>query len=68
MDAGPEDPTPDSRPGLPPEDRLSEGDHLFCVSLPVEAEFVWAMQTTSQWLTEAHQWNLEKIGEIPDYL
>ena len=67
VDAGPEDSTSNSRSKIPPEDQLSEGDHLFYVSLPPEAEFVWAMQTTSQQLAEAHQQNSEKTGVILDY-
>ena len=48
VDAGPKDSTPNSRSGVPPEDQLSEGDHLFYVGLLPEAESIWEMQTTSQ--------------------
>ena len=67
VDSRPEDSTSNSRSKIPPEDQLSEGDHLFYVSLPPEAEFVWAMQTTSQQLAEAHQQNSEKTGVILNY-
>ena len=63
-----EDSTPNSGPEILLENQLAEGDCLFYVSLPPEVESVWAMQTTSQQLAEAHQWNSEKTGEIPDYL
>ena len=63
-----EDYTPNSRPKILLEDQLAKGDHLSYVSLPLEVESVWEMQTTSQWLAEAHQQNSEKTGEIPEYL
>ena len=68
VDSKMEDSTPNSRPEILLEDQLAEGDHLFYVSLPLEVESVQATQTTSQWLAEAHQRNLEKIREILDYL
>ena len=68
VDSEPEDSMPNSGPEILPEDQLAERDHLFYISLPPEVESVQAMQTTSQQLAEAHQWNLEKTREILDYL
>ena len=68
VDAGPQDSTPNSRYEVPLEDQLSDGDCLFYISLLPEVESIWEMQTISQQLVEAHQWNLEKIGEILEYL
>ena len=68
VDSKPEDSTPNSGPEIFLKDQLAKGDHLFYVSLLLEVESVQEMQTTSQWLAEAHQQNLEKTGEILDYL
>ena len=68
VDSKTEDSMHNSGHKILPEDQLAEGDRLFYVSLPPEVESVWATQTTSQRLAEAHQWNSEKTGKILDYL
>ena len=55
VDSDMEDSTPNSGPEILLEDQLAEADCLFYVSLLPEVESVWATQTTSQRLAEAHQ-------------
>ena len=47
---------------------FKEGDHLFYMKLPTEAEFIWATQTTSYQLAVAVQKSLKAQVKIPEYL
>ena len=47
---------------------FEEGDRLFYVKMPTEAEFIRATQTTSYHLAEATQKNLKVQVKIPEYL
>ena len=47
---------------------FEEGDRLFYVKMPAEAEFIRATQTTSYHLAEVAQKNLKAQVKIPKYL
>jgi hypothetical protein len=49
-------PNPDSEEDGDDES-LEEGDHTFMASIPAEAKFIQATQTTSQWLAKAFHKN-----------
>ena len=51
-----------------PKDIFEEGDHLFYMKLPTEAEFIQATQMTSYWLAEAAQKNIRAQVKILEYL
>ena len=51
-----------------PEDVFEEGNHLFYMKLPTEAEFIWATQTTLYRLAEAAQKNIRAQVKILEYL
>jgi len=60
--------TPDENSNDDLEDQMSEGDQLFCTSVLPLSEEIWASQTTSQRLAEAHQKTVGTETEIPKHL
>jgi hypothetical protein len=60
--------TDDEENPVAPEDRFEEGDRLFYINLPSEAEFIRATQTVSSRLAEAHNKNARAETNIPEYL
>ena len=59
---------PNADLGESPEDQMSEGDHLLCISMPPPSKEIQASQTTSQRLVKAHQRHVGTNTEVPEHL